>query len=51
MNYQKFSFGINTKKYLEFFNENNDGTVEYNLFKGFNNFENIIVCLNILLRQ
>ena len=25
------------KKYLEFFNGNNDGTVKYNLVNGFNN--------------
>ena len=39
MNYQRFGKEITliSKKYLEFFNDNNDGTVEYNLAIGFNN--------------
>ena len=31
MSFSKFT------RYLEFFNDNNDGIVEYNLVKGFNN--------------
>ena len=39
MNYQKFGKELTliSKKYLEFFNDNNDDTVEYNLVNGFNN--------------
>ena len=39
MNYQRFGKEITliSKKYLEFFIDINDGTVEYNLVKGFNN--------------
>ena len=39
MNYQRFGEELNliSKKYLEPFNDNNDGTVEYNLVKDSNN--------------
>ena len=39
MNYQSFveELTLIYKKYLEFFNDNNDGTVEYNLVEEFNN--------------
>ena len=39
MNYQRFGKELTliSKKYLEFFNDNNDGTVEYNLAISFNN--------------
>ena len=39
MNYQRFGKELTLiyKKYLEFFKDNNDGTVEYILVKGFNN--------------
>ena len=39
MNYQSIARELTliSKKYLEFFNDNNDGTVEYNLAYGFNN--------------
>ena len=39
MNYQSFlrELTLISKKYLEFFNHNNDGTVEYNMMKSFNN--------------
>ena len=39
MNYQSFGKELTLiyKKYLEFFNYKNDGTVEYNSVEGFNN--------------
>ena len=39
MNYQSFGKELTliSKKYLEFFNYNNDCMFEYNLVKGFNN--------------
>ena len=39
MNYQIFvkELTLISKKYLEFLNDNNDGTVEYNLVNGFKN--------------
>ena len=39
MNYHSFGKELTliSKKYLEFFNYNNDGMIEYNLVKGFNN--------------
>ena len=39
MNYQSIARELTliSKKYLEFFKDNNDVTVEYNLVKGFNN--------------
>ena len=39
MNYQRFGKELTliSKKYLEFSNDNNDETVEYNLVKCFNN--------------
>ncbi len=39
MNYQSFGKELTLIyiKYLEFFNDNNDGTVEYNFVNGFNN--------------
>ena len=39
MNYHIFGKELTliSKKYLEFFNDNNDGMVEYNLVKCFNN--------------
>ena len=39
MNYQSIARELTliSKKYLKFFKDNNDVTVEYNLFKGFNN--------------
>ena len=39
MNYQNFGKELTFiyKKYLEFFNDNIDGTVEYNLVEKFNN--------------
>ena len=39
MNYQSFGKELTLiyKKYLEFFNDNNEGTVEYNLVKKFKN--------------
>ena len=38
MDYQNFpkELTLISKKYLEFFKDNNDGTVEYNLVNGFN---------------
>ena len=39
MNYQSIARELTlvSKKYLEFFKDNNDVTVEYNFVKGFNN--------------
>ena len=39
MNYQSIARELTliSKKYLEFFKDNNDGTVEYNLANDFNN--------------
>ena len=39
MNYQRFGKELTliSKKYLEFYNNNNDDSVEYNLVKGSNN--------------
>ena len=39
MNYQRFGKELTliSKKYLEFFNDNNDGTIENNLVNEFNN--------------
>ena len=39
MNYQRFGKELTliSKKYLDFFNDNNDGTVDNNLVKGSNN--------------
>ena len=39
MIYQSFGKELTfiSKKYLEFFNDNNNGTVEYNLVEEFNN--------------
>ena len=39
MNYQSIARELTliSKKYLEFFKDNNDGIVEYNLAYGFNN--------------
>ena len=39
MNYHSFGKELTliSKKYLEFFNDNNDGMIEYNLVKCFNN--------------